>query len=111
MKKLLPIIVLAFVAISTAFSQGCLPEGIVFETQDQIDSFQTNYPGCTEIEGDMKIYQNQIIDLSGLSILKVVRGILSISHADSINSLFGLHNIDTIVCILQDIGTHVIQKM
>ena len=33
-------------------SQPCLPEGITFTTQAQIDSFQTNYPVCSEIEGE-----------------------------------------------------------
>jgi hypothetical protein len=28
-------------------AQGCLPDGISFTTQAQIDNFQTNYPGCT----------------------------------------------------------------
>ena len=32
-----------------------LPDGIVFSTQDQIDNFQTNYPGCTRIDGDVLI--------------------------------------------------------
>ena len=55
MKKLF--LLLAFVAISHSivFSQGCLPEGITFTTQEEIDNFQANYPGCTEIEGDVII--------------------------------------------------------
>jgi hypothetical protein len=28
-------------------AQGCLPDGISFTTQSQIDNFQTNYRGCT----------------------------------------------------------------
>jgi hypothetical protein len=39
------------------FSQGCLPEGITFTTQDQIDNFQANYPECTEIEVDIILTQ------------------------------------------------------
>ncbi len=34
-------------------AQSCLPDGITFETQAQIDSFQVNYPGCTEVEGNV----------------------------------------------------------
>ena len=34
----------------------CLPQGIIFTIQAQIDSFQVNYPGCTEIEGYVEIY-------------------------------------------------------
>lgn len=36
-------------------SQGCLPEGIAFKTQESIDNFQTNYTNCTIIEGDVSI--------------------------------------------------------
>ena len=39
----------------TLLPNYCLPEGITFTTQEQIDNFQTNYPGCTEIEGDVYI--------------------------------------------------------
>jgi hypothetical protein len=47
----------------------CLPEGINFTTQAQIDNFQTNYPGCTEIEGDVLILGSNITNLTGLSVL------------------------------------------
>lgn len=33
--------------------ESCLPDGIHFTTQAQIDRVQYNYPGCTEIEGDV----------------------------------------------------------
>jgi hypothetical protein len=56
--------------------QGCLPEGITFSTQDQIDNFQVNYPGCTEIEGFVIIQGNDISNLDGLSVLTAVGGFL-----------------------------------
>ena len=52
------LLVLTFQA--NVFSQGCLPEGITFTTQQQINDFQTNYPGCTEIEGDVEILNDNI---------------------------------------------------
>ena len=60
MKKLTLLIVLAFIIKSIVYSQSCLPEGIEFTTQEQIDNFQTNNPGCTEIEGDVRIWGNDI---------------------------------------------------
>ena len=33
--------------------QACLPDGIKFSTQADIDNFQTNHSNCTEIEGDV----------------------------------------------------------
>ena len=55
MKKLTLLIALACIIQATAFSQSCLPEGITFTTQAHIDNFQTNYPNCTEIEGNVTI--------------------------------------------------------
>ena len=60
---------LIFVAAATLgsrilFAQGCLPEGITFTTQEQIDSFAINYPGCTEIEGFVDINGNNITNLN-----------------------------------------------
>ena len=72
------------------FSQGCLPEGITFTTQEQIDNFQTNYPGCTEIEGDVFIYGYDISNVNGLSCLTVIEGALEILDTYGLNSLTGL---------------------
>ncbi len=36
-------------------AQSCLPQGITFSTQNQIDSFPINYPNCTVIEGEVTI--------------------------------------------------------
>ncbi len=38
-------------------SQSCLPDGNVFTTQTQIDSFTINYPGCTSI-GKQQVIRN-----------------------------------------------------
>jgi hypothetical protein len=56
-----------------AFSQSCLPQGITFTTQAQIDNFQANYPGCTEIKGDV-IINGSIFNLNGLNVLKNIEG-------------------------------------
>ena len=57
-----------------SFSQPCLPEGITFTTQAQIDYFQNSYPDCTEIEGDVLIEGNDITNLDGLNVLTMVGG-------------------------------------
>ena len=55
MKKFILFVTLLSIIYSNVFSQGCLPEGITFTSQEQIDNFQANYPGCTEILGDVEI--------------------------------------------------------
>ena len=75
MKKL-KLIILISVHISLLtfhlFSQPCLPDGITFNTQTQIDSFQVNFPNCTEIEGGVKIEGNDIINLDGLNVISSI---------------------------------------
>ncbi|MEZ5082592.1 MAG: T9SS type A sorting domain-containing protein [Bacteroidales bacterium] len=92
----------------TAFSQPCLPEGITFYTQEQIDNFQTNYPGCTEIEGDVKIGEyggSDITNLNGLNVLTSIGGSLHIGFIGMyvtywnnplLGSLTGLENLTSI---------------
>jgi hypothetical protein len=79
-----------FLSHATLFSQGCLPEGITFTTQEQIDNFQTNYPGCTEIEGHVLIEGDSISNLVGLSILTSIGGYLFIEDTQDLTNLEGL---------------------
>ena len=78
------------------FGQPCLPEGIEFTTQEQIDNFQVNYPGCNEIEGDVSISGHDITDLNGLSSLEKILGTLRIEGNDTLQSLEGLGNLSVI---------------
>ena len=74
-------------------SQSCLPDGITFTTQAQIDSFQVNYPGCTKIEGNVHIYYDDISDLTGLNILDSIFGGLEFQNTDSLSDMTGLENL------------------
>ncbi|MEE4255804.1 MAG: T9SS type A sorting domain-containing protein [Bacteroidales bacterium] len=85
--------------IPVSYSQSCLPDGIIFNTQEEVDDFQLNYPGCTAIEGFVSIgsagYDN-ITNLSPLNVLTSIGGDLRISLCDSLDNLLGLENIDSI---------------
>ena len=78
------------------FAQGCLPEGITFENQEQIDNFQANYPGCTEIEGDVMIFGSNITNIDGLNILTSIGGNLTITENVTLINLTGLENLNTV---------------
>ncbi len=106
MKKLTLITVFTFnflLITINLFSQPCLPEGIIFSTQEEIDNFQTNYPGCTEIEGDVEIHGVDIANLDGLNGLTSLGGKLIIGTRDlfnwmlpgnpSLSSIAGLSNV------------------
>ena len=74
----------------TLLPTSCLPEGITFTTQADIDNFQTNHPGCNEIEGEVIISGSDITNLNGLSNLMSVGGNLIIIKNDLLSNLSGL---------------------
>jgi hypothetical protein len=82
--------------IHLANAQGCLPSGITFSTQQQIDNFQASYPGCTKIEGSATISGADIVNLSGLNILTAVEGTFSISYNSVLTNLIGLEMLNEV---------------
>jgi len=96
MKKLSLLIILALFAQSTVIAQPCLPDGIVFSSQAEIDNFQTNHPDCTEIEGDVEINGDNITNLTGLSMVTSIGGDLRINDNDALTNLTGLDNLTSI---------------
>jgi|AntAceMinimDraft_16_1070373.scaffolds.fasta_scaffold48963_1 hypothetical protein len=93
MKKLTLLIVLAWMIQATVSSQPCLPGGIIFMTQAEIDNFQTNYPGCTNIEGNVSIgngYPTDITNLNGLNVVDTIGGYLNINSHVNLTNLTGL---------------------
>lgn len=84
------------IAPLTASSQPCLPEGITFSTQEQIDNFQNNYPDCTQIVGDVRIgfyfwTTYDITNLNGLSCLTSI-GVSPISTIEIYNNATGCNS-------------------
>ena len=109
--KMVFALILGFVFSFVGFSQSWLPDVIEFTSQAQIDSFQVNYPNCSEIEGDVIIYTSEwgdITNLNGLSILTSIGGNLEIFNyefgaSSYLLSLAGLEGItaiggDLIIC-------------
>ncbi|MCB2222372.1 MAG: metallophosphoesterase [Bacteroidetes bacterium] len=76
--------------------QSCLPEGITFTTQEQIDNFQNDFPNCTEIEGNVQIEGDEITNLNGLSVLTNIGGRLRFYTCTALPDLTGLENLTTI---------------
>lgn len=79
---------------------NCLPEGIEFETQASIDNFQSNYPGCTEIEGDVTIGKfmnsSNITNVDGLSVMTAIGGFLDFRLNNYLTSIVGLSNLNSV---------------
>jgi len=92
----------------------CLPQGITFSTQAQIDNFQTTYPGCTQIQGTVEIHGSGITNLSGLNILTSIGSNgedLVIGENDILNDLTGLNSLITIGGSLRIGGNNVLLNL
>jgi len=99
MKKVKQLIVIAGVLMFSGqfgWAQSCLPEGITFNTQSQIDDFPINYPNCVEIEGEIFIQGNDITNLNGLNQLSSTGGDLTIKLCSNLSNLSGLENLNFI---------------
>ncbi|NPD44855.1 MULTISPECIES: T9SS type A sorting domain-containing protein [unclassified Lentimicrobium] len=96
-KSALLIFILIHVSV---YSQSCLPDGIHFQNQYQIDQFSQDYPYCTRIEGPVIIGDYSITDsissLEGLSQLTSFGAQLAIVGNDNLMSLDGLESVHTI---------------
>lgn len=84
------------ISLNIVSSQSCLPNGITFSTQSEIDNFQINYPNCNEVEGYVSIRGEDIVNLNGLGSLTTVGNYLSIFDNPSLTTLSGLESLTTI---------------
>ena len=94
-KYSLVLFILLIIRVNTQ-AQSCLPDGITFTTQSQIDSFQFNYPDCTEIEGDVTIFGFEfweITNLNGLSLVTSIGSDLTIYMNEALTDLTGLEGL------------------
>ena len=96
------IILIALFLVSGVMAQSaqpcstCLPEGITFNMQEQIDSFQVNYPECSEVEGYVRISGGDITNLNGLIVLTSIGDYLVVWDNISLTSLMGLDNLTSL---------------
>ena len=82
---------------SNAQSQ-CGEAGVTFtfDQQSDIDSFQSNYPGCTEILGNVLVTSLNVTNLDGLMGLKSIGGNLEFWDIRNLQSLNGLDSLTSI---------------
>lgn len=98
-KHLFVLFLLLFIFHINAYGQTCLPGGITFTTQQQIDDFVTDYPGCTEILGSLNIQEatpGEIINLNGLSPITSIGISLGVSNNSDLSSLGGLSGLSSV---------------
>lgn len=78
-------------------AQNCPSQRLVLTTQNMVDSFPINYPGCENVDFGMDIMGNQIHNLDSLYPIKKIGVELNISNTTFLKSLSGLSNLDSVV--------------
>lgn len=111
MKTCMGIVITIFFSFTTAWTEHCLPNGITFTTQSQIDNFQTDYPGCTIIDGNVTISGSGITNLNGLSVLDSMEADLVIENNAALTSLTGLHSITYVGGDLDIVGNDALTNL
>lgn len=100
MKKFFLFILPACILLATASAQSCLPLGIMFQSQEQIDSFQKNYPNCKRIEGSVILSGEGITNVNGLSQITAIKGNLWVGGwIYSIPDLYSLKGFKNLVFV------------
>ncbi len=83
-------IVLTFIQVD---AQTCLPEGISFSNQAEVNSFPQDYPGCITVLGNIAISNSSILNLDSLIYIQEIGGDLSVYYGSPIEGLDGLNNL------------------
>lgn len=89
----------AFCAVTSSYAQSCLGGGLTLSTQQQIDNFPIDYPGCSVVLGSLTISESSpgnITDLSPLVQITSVGGRLLIFDNAALATLTGLDNISQV---------------
>jgi hypothetical protein len=80
-------------------AQTCPTSSITFNTQQQIDDFPANYPGCTIISGTLRVEDNpdgDILNVDSLIYLTQVTGSLRVVGNPNLTSIAGLQNVTSV---------------
>lgn len=94
MKSIPTLLFISFIFSLSLHAQPCLPGGITFTAQSQIDNFQTANPNCTQIGGNVSIQGADIANLNNLSLIESIGGDLIITSNDALVNLTGLNNLE-----------------
>lgn len=104
MKKTTTILALLCFTIFQNFAQPCQTGRIEITSQSDVDNFAANYPGCTKIQGSIRIMGAGITNLNGLSQISSISDTLYILYNSDLTSLAGLDNLDSLGGSLTIVG-------
>ncbi|HRJ16579.1 MAG TPA: hypothetical protein PLI34_16395, partial [Saprospiraceae bacterium] len=99
MKKafILGLSVVCIILFGTTAHGQCPSGDLTFTTQQEIDDFTINYPGCTQIPGNVTITSGpEITNLNGLSAVTSIAGSLLIAGNWDLLNLAGLNALTSV---------------
>lgn len=102
MHRIITLLLAGAGSLSITHAQNCLPQGISFNLQSEVNAFPANHPGCTQIDGFLTIGASNdgsaggITDLTPLSQITSVGGDLLVEFALGLESLDGLDNLASV---------------
>jgi len=88
--------ILLALSLGAAMAQSCLPGGITFVSQAEVDNFPASNPGCRLIEGNVFVLSSSVQNLNGLSQIEHIGGDLLISDNAQLANLNGLSKLKTV---------------
>lgn len=94
--KHLPFLLISLFFLQNASAQSCLPGGITFTDQSQINAFPSMNPGCKQILGPVNVQGANITGLDSLYNIERIDGDLLITANDNLTGLQGLNNLTTV---------------
>ncbi|NTV83137.1 MAG: T9SS type A sorting domain-containing protein [Bacteroidales bacterium] len=94
MKNIIFISLIYLILPYSLYSQSCHVWDL--NSQQEIDNFQDDHPGCTAIDGDLVIEGSDITNLDSLIVITSIEGQLWIKHNPELVSLSGLDSISFI---------------
>lgn len=94
-------------------AQPCFPDGITFETQDEIDLFVELNPNCTHILGNVRIEDSipgSITNIEGLYPIEKVDGDFILFRLTGLENMTGLENLDSVGGVFQMLGLQLVES-
>lgn len=82
-----------------SFAQSCIPIGVDFKNQSEIDNFPTTYPGCIEMRGYVVVLENtsgNIRNLDGFAQVVRTGDGFSVVLNDSLRDLSAIEGLESV---------------
>jgi hypothetical protein len=82
----------AAVATACTPAPACPPSHVVLYTQAEVDQFAIDYPNCTELPGNLRLFNGDINDLGAFSNITKITGHLTLQDL-TVSNLSGFNNL------------------